>query len=56
VIVKADTANSTVPPPKEDEMEILKSRYARGDTEGKSDNSSFAQLKLHNIIFWSRGL
>lgn len=33
VIVKAVTANGTAPSPKEDPMDILKSRYARGDID-----------------------
>lgn len=45
VIVKAVTASGTLPLPKEDPMEILKSRYARGDIDDKEFQRRKSELE-----------
>jgi len=45
VIVKAVTANATVSPPKEEPMEILKSRYARGDIDDEEFQRRKSELE-----------
>tara|TARA_R110001606_G_C15404705_1_gene654305 strand:- start:36494 stop:36724 length:231 start_codon:yes stop_codon:yes gene_type:complete len=45
VIVKAVTANANVPPPKEEPMEILKSRYARGDIDDEEFQHRKSELE-----------
>jgi putative membrane protein len=45
VIVKAVTANATVPPSKEEPMEILKSRYARGDIDDEEFQRRKSELE-----------
>lgn len=46
VIVKAVTANTTVPPSTESPMEILKSRYARGDID--DEEFQYRKSELEN--------
>ncbi len=45
VIIKGVASNRTLPPPKEDPIEILKSRYARGEIDAEEFQHRLTELE-----------